>query len=89
MLRRHINKVSSIKLGLWWDYIIKLFIPLILGIVLFGDLYTELKEPYGGYSWASLILIGRDWLLLTLIVAFAIAIRPWKNGLGDEKKDQE
>jgi NSS family neurotransmitter:Na+ symporter len=89
VIRRHINKVSSIKLGLWWNYIIKLFIPLILSIILIGDLYSELREPYGNYSWTSLILIGRDWLLIALIVAFAIAVRPWKNGLGDEKKDQD
>jgi len=87
VLRKHINKVSSIKLGLWWDYIIKFFIPIVLSIILLGNLYTELKEPYEGYSWASLILIGRDWLLLTLVVAIAVAIRPWKNGLRDDRKE--
>lgn len=44
-----------------------------------GNLYTELQTPYGGYSWTALILIGRDWLLLTLIAAFMIALRPWKT----------
>jgi NSS family neurotransmitter:Na+ symporter len=51
----------------------------VLGIILFGDLYNELRKPYGGYSWASLILIGRDWVLLTLIAAFIMASRPWKT----------
>jgi NSS family neurotransmitter:Na+ symporter len=89
VLRRHINKVSSIKLGLWWDYIIKFFIPIVLSIILIGNLYTELKEPYGGYSWASLILIGRDWLLLSLIVAAAVAIRPWKTDLPNQGGDSK
>jgi NSS family neurotransmitter:Na+ symporter len=79
VLRNHINRVSSIQLGVWWDILIKYFVPLVLGIILFGDLYNELRKPYGGYSWASLILIGRDWVLLTLIVAFIIASRPWKT----------
>jgi NSS family neurotransmitter:Na+ symporter len=79
VLRNHINRISSIQLGVWWDILIKYFIPLVLGIILFGDLYNELRKPYGGYSWASLILIGRDWVLLTLIVAFIIASRPWKT----------
>ncbi len=79
VLRKHINKISSIKLGIWWDILIKYFIPLTLGIILIGDLYNELREPYGGYSWTSLILIGRDWILLTLIAAFVIAMRPWKT----------
>ena len=79
ILRNHINKISSIKLGLWWDILIKYFVPLVLGIIVIWDLYNELKEPYGGYSWASLFSIGIDWVLLTLIAAFAIAMRPWKT----------
>jgi NSS family neurotransmitter:Na+ symporter len=78
-LRNHINKISSVKLGPWWDFLIKYFVPLVLGIILIWDLYKELKEPYGGYSWAALLSIGIDWVLLTLIAAFAIAMRPWKT----------
>jgi NSS family neurotransmitter:Na+ symporter len=79
VLRNHVNKVSSIKLGLWWDILIKYFVPLILGVILIGDLYGEVRKPYEGYSWTSLILIGRDWILITLIAAFVIASRPWKT----------
>jgi len=80
ILRRHINKISSIRLGIWWNGLIKYFVPLVLGIILLGDIYNEFKQPYGGYTWTSLILIGRDWLLFTLIAAFWIAARPWKTG---------
>jgi NSS family neurotransmitter:Na+ symporter len=80
VLRKHINRISSIQLGVWWDILIKYFVPLVLGIILFGDLYNELRKPYGGYSWTSLILIGTDWLLITLVAAFVIASRPWKTG---------
>jgi NSS family neurotransmitter:Na+ symporter len=79
ILRRHINKVSSFSLGVWWDILIKYFIPLVLGVILFGDLYSELRKPYGSYSWTSLILIGRDWLLITLVAGFVIATRPWRT----------
>lgn len=89
MLREHINRISSIQLGLVWDLLIKFFVPAVLMIILAGDLYHELQTPYGGYSWTSLILIGRDWLLLTLLLAFVLAARPWRtdrheqNGRGD------
>jgi len=79
VLKKHINKISSIKLGIWWDMLIKYFVPLVLGTILIGDVWGELKKPYGGYSWTSLILIGRDWLLLTLITGFIISSRPWKT----------
>ena len=79
VLRRHINKVSSIQLGPWWDFLIKFFVPLVLSIILIGDLYNELNQPYEGYSWTSLVLIGRDWVLFTFIIALILAMRPWKT----------
>jgi NSS family neurotransmitter:Na+ symporter len=79
VLRKHVNKISSIHLGAWWNFLIKIFIPLVLGIILVGDLYSELKEPYEGYSWAALISIGIDWVLLTFIAAIVIAMRPWRT----------
>ncbi len=78
-LRAHINSVSSIQLGAWWDALIKIFIPLVLLVILAGDLVTELSKPYGDYSWTSLIIIGRDWLLITLIAALFVANRPWRT----------
>lgn len=79
MLRQHINRISTIRLGIWWDLLIKFFVPAILSVILIGDLYQELRQPYGGYTWASLILIGRDWLIVTIAVAFILACRPWKT----------
>ncbi len=78
-LRAHINQVSSIQLGIWWDALIKVFIPLALLVILAGDLYSEFSKPYGDYSWSSLIIIGRDWLLITLIAAIFVAGRPWRT----------
>ncbi len=78
-LRAHINRVSRFSLGPWWDWLIKFFVPLVLIVILVGDLYRELREPYGGYSWTALILIGRDWLLITLAAAFVLACRPWRT----------
>jgi len=80
ILRKHVNRISSVQLGTWWNILIKYFIPSVLVVILAGDIYGEFKESYGGYSWASLILIGRDWLLLTLFAGFWISLRPWKTG---------
>ena len=85
VIRDHINKVSSIKIGTWWGFLIRFFVPVILLIILVGDLYNEVQKPYEGYSWTTLILIGRDWVLATLLVAFIIATRPWKT----QKQDEE
>ncbi|HHJ39203.1 MAG: transporter [Methylothermaceae bacteria B42] len=78
-LRHHLNRISSVRLGKIWEYLIKGFVPLVLMIILVGDLYKDLRQPYGDYSWTAIILIGRDWLLLTLIMAFFLANRPWRT----------
>ncbi|WP_455219528.1 sodium-dependent transporter, partial [Kaarinaea lacus] len=79
LLRKHLNRISSIKLGVWWDALIKFFIPATLSIIFLGDLYNELQKPYGDYSWTSLILIGRDWIIVTLLVALIITFKPWST----------
>ena len=48
-------------------------------ILLVKDLIGELSKPYEGYSWIAIILLGRDWLLLALIVALFVAMRSWKK----------
>lgn len=78
-LRRHINRISSIKLGPWWDFLIKIFVPGVLAVILLGDIVSELRQPYGDYGWASVILIGRDWLLVTLALGFILACQPWRT----------
>ena len=84
MLRRHVNRISSFQLGSWWDFLIKIFVPLVLIVILVGDLANELSAPYEGYSWTALVMIGRDWLLITLIAAFVLASRPWRTGSHEE-----
>jgi NSS family neurotransmitter:Na+ symporter len=85
-VREFVNQVSNFRVGTWWNFLIRYFIPIILGIIIFGNLVKELSQPYEGYSWSSLILIGRDWLLITLIAAFFLARRPWKGEVKDKEE---
>ena len=89
IIKEHINKISSIKLGWWWDILIKFFIPGVLGIILISDIYTEIQKPYGDYSWNSLILIGLNWMILTAIAAFILSSTKWRriNNTGEDKNE--
>ena len=89
-IRKHLNKVSKIQLGVWWNWVIKLFLPISLAVILLNQLVVELTAPYEGYSWASLIGIGWSWIVITFLVAFILAAQPWRTenhlekGRGDE-----
>jgi len=79
ILRRHVNSRSSFKLGPWWNFLIKYFVPVVLTVIVIWDIYNEVRTPYEGYSWASLIVIGLGWVIMTLLCAVIIASRPWRN----------
>lgn len=80
-LRQHINRVSTVKLGRWWNFLIKYFVPIILALIVLGDIYHEIKTPYEGYSWASLVIIGLGWIIVTLAAALIISVRPWRRSI--------
>ncbi len=79
IIRKHINRISSLKLGRWWEFSIRYFIPFVLSVIVIWDLYHEITSPYEGYSWFSIISIGMGWLLGTLVTALILSFKPWKN----------
>jgi NSS family neurotransmitter:Na+ symporter len=79
ILQKHINRVSSLKMGRFWVILIKYFVPLMLLIMLTGALKSEFSKPYGGYSWAAISLIGVNWIILTVLAAVVFALRPWRT----------
>jgi NSS family neurotransmitter:Na+ symporter len=77
-LREHIDHASTIKISSWWDYAIKVVIPIVLIMLLINSLVKELSTPYGSYPVLSLVVIGRDWLIITLFFALIVAFKSWK-----------
>jgi len=75
-MREYINSVSEIKLGAWWDWLIRVIVPIILIITVVMSTVKLLRVPYGDYpQWA--LLIG-GWGVALLILALALmANRKW------------
>jgi len=85
IIRKHLNKVSKIQLGIWWNWSIKFFLPLFLALILLNQLIRELFTAYGGYTWGSLIGIGWSWICITFLISFILAVQPWKTSNHLEK----
>jgi NSS family neurotransmitter:Na+ symporter len=85
ILRKHINGVSTFQLGKWWNEMIRVFVPLVLTLILGGAFFSEINKPYGNYSWASLILIGVLWLIITVIAAIIIGSKQWRIDINNHK----
>lgn len=80
-LREHVNATSPWRVNRFLDVCLRYITPGVLLILVGNDLVQDIRAPYGGYSWLSIILIGRDWLLGTLVIALFIAVRPWRRRL--------
>jgi len=64
--RRYINSISEIKIGRWWDFLIKVVTPLILAVSTILVITEEIRRPYAGYPQWALILGG--WVLAGLLI---------------------
>ena len=78
-IREHTNEISYFKIGSWWDLTIKYLTPAILIFMLIQSIFTEIKNPYGGYPMLSLLLYGWSIIGIGVIGALLLAKRPWKD----------
>ncbi len=85
-LREHINHAGGITMTTMWDVCVRFIAPTVLTVLLMNSFYNEVKAPYGGYPWVSIILIGRDWIGIALIAALFVTMQPWKRELESEEE---
>ena len=71
-LREHANNVSDIKIGRWWDLLIKFVIPAILIILLSVSLLENITVPYMDYPHWTIIVGGVVPSLAIFILSFVL-----------------
>jgi len=77
-LREHVNATSDIRVGAWWEFMIKYFIPIVLFVTFVLSLKSDLIHRYGNYPMSAIIWVGVGSLLFTFLVAFIFYKKPWK-----------
>jgi NSS family neurotransmitter:Na+ symporter len=78
-VRDHVNPISDFAVGAWYDILIKFVTPLVLIYSFTQNLIANLKEPYGGYSWDAVIVLGFGVaVILVVALSFYMQSRPWK-----------
>ncbi len=76
-LRKHANDRSDWQLGLWWDYLIRMFIPIILGTLFFWSLFSDLDKGLFHNKNGELMLqncVGTALMLIALILAVVLSL---------------
>jgi len=79
ILRHHANSRSDWKLGKWWDYMIRLVIPILLGTLFFWQLFDDinnesgfLRTPQG--KWILENCVGVGVLVLAPVIAIVFSL---------------
>lgn len=71
-LRNHANETSEIKIGRWWDVLIKYVIPIILFVLLVVSIVQNIATPYMGYPWWLTIAVGVVPLIAIFLFSFVL-----------------
>ncbi|MBD5784949.1 sodium-dependent transporter [Cellulosimicrobium terreum] len=71
-LQHHLNGVSTFQVGGWWQVLVTLLAPIVLGYMLVSRIVTLLTDGYEGYPAWYLALMG--WGTIAVIVAGALLL---------------
>lgn len=80
-LLTHVNRVSSVKLGNLWVFMLTVVTPVVLLITLAIKLFNLIKTPYEGYSNLVLMLFG--WGVVVFFAVGALILSRAKGSHDD------
>lgn len=76
-LQEHANEISDIKLGIWWKVCLGVITPVVLGIMMFDNLRTNILENYEGY--ATWFVTAYGWAVVVAVIIVGIVFGLIKN----------
>jgi NSS family neurotransmitter:Na+ symporter len=69
-LRKYANDVSEIKIGRWWEILLKYVNPIILIILFIIFANENITSGYAGYSTLTLLIGGATLTILAFCFSF-------------------
>ncbi|QKG83714.1 sodium-dependent transporter [Kroppenstedtia pulmonis] len=78
-LKGHINDVSDIRIGSWWNISLKWITPVVLIWMMVLNLKDELAAPYEDYPISGLIAMGWGLALALVVIAFILQATKWQD----------
>ncbi|WP_136088972.1 sodium-dependent transporter [Auritidibacter ignavus] len=90
-LVRHLNSVSSFRLGWIYKILISVVMPVVLGITLVQYILQVVNEGYGGMPSWYVGTFGWGMSALMVVLAVVVALIPWakNSGTQDDQHEQD
>ncbi|MHC4227423.1 MAG: sodium-dependent transporter, partial [Planctomycetota bacterium] len=92
-LRRHANSRSDWQLGRWWDYLIRMVIPVVLGTLFFWQLFDDLtgegflRTPEG--DWILANCVGLAIVALVPVVSIILSLMKGRTDIEDPERPEQ
>lgn len=93
ILRRHANSRSDWKLGRWWDYLIRMVIPVVLGTLFFWQLIDDitgegfLRTKQG--QWIVSNCVGLAIVAMVPVVAVVLSLLKGRDDISDAQRPEQ
>ena len=71
-IKEYVNGISEFRIGVWWDFLIRFLIPIVLGFLIIAELLERIQGSYSGYPRLAEFLGG--WMMILLLPVFGIIL---------------
>ncbi|MBW9151088.1 sodium-dependent transporter [Clostridium estertheticum] len=80
-LRQEANAYSDFKVGIWWDYLLKYFTPLLLGAVVVTNIFNLITELFSKnkVEIVSSIIFGWGTVVLMILASIVLYRKKWTS----------
>ncbi|MEE2814774.1 MAG: sodium-dependent transporter [Actinomycetota bacterium] len=79
VLREHLNKRSSFRLGWVWMLLVGALAPIVLGYLFISEIITKVTTPYEGYPLWFLAIFGWGMVVAIIVFAIMLSLLPWSS----------
>lgn len=79
-LQAHANETSIVPLGWWWQVLLGVVTPVVLGWMMWDSLRSELASNYEDYPTSFLISAGWAVAVGAIVLGVVFALFPWRRG---------
>lgn len=84
-LRAHINELSDLRVGYWWEVCLRYITPIVLLIMGATNFYNEIvKGPYEGYALSQVVVAGWAIAIGVFVLSFFIQKAEWPAAIQQE-----
>ncbi|WP_309065925.1 sodium-dependent transporter [Microbacterium sp.] len=88
MLKEHLNRRSSFKIGWFWMLLVGVLAPVVLGYLFISELIAKISAPYGDYPGWFLGIFGWGMVVALIVLAVLLSLLPW-GGRSHAKDDPD